>query len=166
MSTSSTLISPETVNSEKKKKKKCLESLTLKGCDTSAVSAIFDMVYDKHKNIPLLRSLDLEWETILYPDKPSPTGPFIHPGFTREEANRLLDACMAAEIDMILTPKEPQGRKIRYYVDNKRGGQTMVFKYYHYPYRGYEEICEEMNLDPATGDPWKFGTIRRVGIDF
>jgi hypothetical protein len=115
---------------------------------------IVELITDKQIYAPELKYLDIEWEMIEYPDKPSPQGPFVHKGFTKDEADRLLAQCEAAGVEMIMKVLPPKPKYVTYNIPvNGKFISTPVSHMVLYPYTEYETLCEEHGCDPATGRP-------------
>ncbi|CAM6089447.1 unnamed protein product [Calypogeia fissa] len=136
-----------------------LESLSLIDCKSRIVDHIFELVSQKPRRTPALRKLDLGWEGVKYPDKDSPREPILHPGFTKEEAAKLMAECEAVDIEIAIEYLPPKPK----YVTFMRPGQptdgesadpipTWIARYFEYPYEGYEEYCEQNGCDPETGE--------------
>ncbi|CAM6088997.1 unnamed protein product [Calypogeia fissa] len=154
-----------------------LESLSLKDCKRRSRIAdhIFELVSQKSWRTPALRKLDLGWEGVKYPDKESPRGPILHPGFRKEEAAKLMVECKAAGIEIAIDYLPPRPKYVGFgrkgeILDEKSVASghspststTLIEKYFEYPYEGYEEYCEQNDCDPKTGNlkwlspPWDF----------
>jgi len=81
-----------------------LEYLSLREVEARHVEQIFELVSQKSL------TLDLQWEGIVYPDKPSSLGPILHPGFTTAEAEKLQSL---AEILIKRLPPNPRYAQYR-----------------------------------------------------
>lgn len=141
---------------------KSLEELKIRGVTEDIVLQLFSFVSEKEKYAPALKTLDLEWERIKYPDKPSPPGPFVHPGFLKDEAERFWRLYQGKGVEMKMRDEPP---KIKYvsYTERREETRTKVERemgiliptrvshVVHYPYTGYEALCREHGCDPETG---------------
>lgn len=133
-----------------------LESLTLRECKrilpAHLVSQISRLVSQKHLRTPALKKIDFEWESIQFPDKTRTPGPVIHPGFTKEEAQLLIKECEKAGIELVVNYLPS---KLKWVSCSKTPGAGVLQCHdqhiFHYPYEGYEKVCEEHGCDPATG---------------
>jgi hypothetical protein len=112
----------------------------------SLESEIKNLISCKPTTFPHLKSLDINWERIQYPDKPSPPEPHIFPGFEREDALRLLQDMEEVGVEMVMPSKPPQPQYINYI----QAG-THVCISVDYPYTDYEKLCREHGCDPVTG---------------
>lgn len=117
---------------------------------------IVELIANKQRYAPELKYLDIQWEKIKYPDKPSPPGPFLHKGFTKEEAVRLLAECEATGVEMVMKIEPPKPKFVMYTKQGEKKGNGIaipigVSHIVHYPYTEYEKLCEEHGCDPATG---------------
>lgn len=91
-----------------------LEFLSLKDCSDQVVRHIFELVTQKEFRTPVLRTIDLGWEGVKYPKKESPRGPIIHPGFSKEEVNKLLVECEAAGIEVVIKYLPPKPKYVSF----------------------------------------------------
>jgi hypothetical protein len=139
-----------------------LEFLSLRDCSEHVVRHIFELVSQKKCRTPVLRTIDLGWEGVKYSDKDSPREPIIHPGFSKEEVDKLTVACEVAGIEIIIKYLPPRPKYISFDkpgepLDEKsvalgfRPIPITVWRHFPYPYEGYQEYCEENNCDPETG---------------
>jgi hypothetical protein len=119
-----------------------LEYLSLEEVEARHVEQKFELVRQRSLK------LDLQWEGIVHPDKPSPLGPVSHPGFTVEEAGKLQSL---AEILIKRLPPKP--RYVQYRKTPKEPAAPGfpivpigVVHIFHYPYEGYEELREESRV--------------------
>lgn len=124
-----------------------LEYLSLREVKARHVEQIFELVSQRSLK------LDLQWEGVVYPDKPSPPGPILHPGFTTEEAEKLLSL---ADISISRLPPKPRYVQYRKMPDEPAVpgwpiAPVGVSHIFHYPYEGYEDLCKEKGCDPKTG---------------
>lgn len=87
----------------------CLQYLTLRQdvmwdrSFTGINEQIFELITQKQRYTPELEHLDMEWKNIIFRNKLNPPGLFVHPGFTREEADELLVTCKAAGVKIVET---------------------------------------------------------------
>ncbi|CAM6099680.1 unnamed protein product [Calypogeia fissa] len=79
-----------------------LKSLSLRDCNEHVVGHIFELVSQKRWRTPQFRKLDLEWKAVESSDEDCPGAPILHPGFTEEEAQRLMAECQAAGIEIVI----------------------------------------------------------------
>ena len=86
---------------------KTLEHLSIRNCDTNIVPYLFELIPQKVSCSPNLKRLSLGWEIIKYSNEPKRFGPIIHPGFSKEEAERLMAECKNAAIKLTITHKPP-----------------------------------------------------------
>lgn len=143
-----------------------IEELTLLSCNYNehVPIQISTLISQKAEQFPALKRIDLGWEKIKYPDKPSPPEPFKFPGFTEKAAMALLAELEAAGVEMVMKTVPPQPKYIHYrvnekdHVEEQGGGGTLFRKappevthYVPYPYDDYERLCEEHGCDPKTG---------------
>jgi hypothetical protein len=135
-----------------------LEYLSLREVEARHVEQILELVSQRSL------ILDLQWEGVVYPDKPSPPGPILHPGFTTEEAGKLQSLA-----EILIRRLPPKLRYVQYLEMPKEPAvpgwpiaPISVSHIFHYPYEGYEELCEEKGCDPKTGlSPdgiWRFAS--------
>lgn len=128
-----------------------LESLTLRHCDQKdpapILTDIYELISQKEAFAPALKRLDLEWARVVYPDKPSPEYPSIHPGFTREEATELMNECQVAGVEMVVNARRHKQKKVQW--EEEEGYYKS--RIFDYPYNGYEECCKRHGCDPETG---------------
>jgi hypothetical protein len=85
----------------------------------------------------------------MYPGEERPRFPHLHPGFTKDEAKRLIAECEAANIALIIGCSSPQPK----YVDFVKPGKPDPVppgKYFYYPYEGYEECCAKHGCEPVA----------------
>ncbi|KAF4629283.1 hypothetical protein G7Y89_g8859 [Cudoniella acicularis] len=125
-----------------------LEILRLRGCGVWVPLPMLDLIEHKETYCPLLTYVDLGWEKILYPDKPSPKEPYIHPGFTKDEAVKLLKLCEEKGVMMHMTVEPPKAKHVGY---RDAGKNTRLTRWFEYPYDGYEEFCREHGCNLETG---------------
>ncbi|KAH6668981.1 hypothetical protein B0J14DRAFT_154060 [Halenospora varia] len=130
-----------------------LEYLRLRSPGWADVPFITSFVSSKSTNFPNLRTLELGWERIQYPNSPPSLEPFIHPGFTKEEAMTLWELCkkMGVEIPMKIEP--PRWKSVSWRDKELRDGliSTVHTRSFEWPYEGYEELCREMGCEVETG---------------
>jgi hypothetical protein len=105
---------------------------------------------------PALKSIDLGWELVDYPDKPNPKTPIVHPGFTASEVELVLEECEKADIVMKMISRPPQPKYLRYRSKEPNLGAPFTHASnarirFTYPYEGWEAACEEHGCDPVTG---------------
>jgi hypothetical protein len=132
--------------------------LQLSNClyDRYLPSRVATLISRKPTTFPHLKTLNLEWERIEYPDKPSPSSPHKHPGFEREAALQLLEKMEAMDVKMVM-PSKPPEPKFLYYMKENEGSENGIFgsiRVSHsveYPYEDYERLCEEHGCDLVTG---------------
>ena len=144
-----------------------LQSLTLRKCGENIVSNIFELVSQKESRAPRLKYLDLDWKTIKFSnDRLSVAGPFIHPGFTKEQAHELISACQKAQIELKIHAKFPPPKRIVCKVGAAEPkhlqGLTLEVEY---PWTKYEEYCKNHGCDPATGKPPGPGIYPETHVD-
>jgi len=105
-----------------------------------------------------LKKLYLGWEGVTYPDKPNSAVLTIYPGFTKEEAEKLQADCLQAGIDIEVKYLPPKMKYVQYKSMPKDEQESKwpisVSHVFHYPWDGYEKLCEEKGCDPATGLPF------------
>ena len=141
-----------------------LEYLSLRNCKEHHVPHIFDLVTQKAAKTPLLEELNLHWKGVNYPDKPRELAPNKHPGFSEKEADDLILACEAADIELVVKYLRPKPKYVCWRVEltaeeakqhaSRFSGIQVIptaSQIFHYPYEGYEECCREHDCDPATG---------------
>ncbi|QDS73459.1 hypothetical protein FKW77_008914 [Venturia effusa] len=122
-------------------------------------SEIVHLIAWKSSVVPHLKTLDIGWERIVYPDKPSPPGPFKYSPFERAAALQLLEDMEAVGVEMIMPAKPPEAKFVCYMKEHERAvegisgffGKIRVSHPVYYPYDEYEKLCEEHGCDPATG---------------
>ena len=132
-----------------------LQYLSLSECGRSVVSNIFELISQKESRAPYLQFLDLGWKVVRYPDKPSSAIPDVHPGFTKEEAERLIMECSSVGVMLKIKDMSPPPKCVVYKRHLKLGqpGSGLATQQFEYPYFGYEDCCRENGCDPATGKP-------------
>ena len=167
-----------------------LQLLSLRHCSENAVSNIFELVSEKRSRTPHLRYLDLDWRILKYPDKPSPVSPTLHPGFAKDEADRLIMECNEAGIALILHDMSPPVKTVEFATylapakleqlgqgrndqernnqernDYRENSQRWTTRHFLYPYNEYEGYCKEHGCDPATGKPPGVGKFVITHVD-
>lgn len=138
-----------------------LRHLQLLHCEynPNIASEIVHLVAWKSTVVPDLETLDIGWERILYPDKPSPPEPFKYSPFEKGAALQLLEDMEAVGVEMIMPEKPPAAKFVCYMKEHERAvegtsgffGKIRVSHPVYYPYDEYEKLCEEHGCDPATG---------------
>ena len=120
-----------------------LEVLHIMRYDESFVPCIFEFISQKATCSPKLRLLNLRWNIVQYPDRPKPSGTIIHPGFTEEEADRLMAECRAAGVEITILYWPPDSKTV--YLPRETSSGEMIYKehWFEYPYDGYDKFCEE-----------------------
>ena len=84
-----------------------LEHLSIRRCQKNIVPHLFELVSQKTSYSPSLQSLNLDWETVSYSNRPKTLDPDIHPEFTREEVARLTAECNPAAITITIKHPPP-----------------------------------------------------------
>lgn len=120
---------------------------------------IVHLVAWKSTVVPNLKTLDIGWERIVYPDRPSPPEPFKYSPFEKGAALQLLEDMEAVGVEMIMPAKPPEAKFVCYMKEHERAvegtsgffGKIRVSHPVYYPYEEYEKLCEEHGCDPATG---------------
>lgn len=140
---------------------KSLRHLQLLHCEynLNIASEIVHLVAWKTTVVPELKTLDIGWERIVYPDKPSPLGPIKYSPFEKGTAMQLLQNMEAVGVEMIMPAKPPEAKFVCYMKEHERAvegtsgffGKIRVSHPVYYPYDEYEKLCEEHGCDPATG---------------
>lgn len=141
-----------------------LQRLSLRDISRADINEIFRLVAQKPKSAPSLQTLDLRWEGIHYPDKPSPTFPTSHPSFTEQQAARLLSECEKAGVELLIRYLPPKPKYCTWMenlveLTDGRTGVAPITETFAYPYDGFEEFCREKGCDPVTGQSeifWRF----------
>lgn len=140
---------------------KNLRHLQLLHCEynLNIASEIVHLIAWKTTVVPDLKTLDIGWERIVYPDKPSPPDPFKYSPFEKMAALQLLEDMEAVGVEMIMPAKPPEAKFVCYMKEHERAvegtsgffGKIRVSHPVYYPYDEYEKLCEEHGCDPATG---------------
>ncbi|KAH8671832.1 hypothetical protein BGZ60DRAFT_537282 [Tricladium varicosporioides] len=130
-----------------------LEYLRLRDPRPTDVPFIISFISSKLSTCPNFQTLELDWERIQYPNSPPSLEPFIHPGFTKEEAIELWELCkkMGVEIPMRIEP--PRWKNVSWRDKGLRDGliSTVHTRGFEWPYEGYKDLCIEMGCEIETG---------------
>jgi hypothetical protein len=141
-----------------------LTYLSLRDIEGHHVEHIFDLIAQKRTKTPHLAKLNLHREGVTYPDKPSPTTPIIHKGFTDEQVDEIIAGCDGAGIEIVMEYPPPQPKFVsfrrqltdeesRRYVPGRGSGELGPVEgvgVFTYPYEGLEEFCKEHRVDPEA----------------
>lgn len=95
-----------------------IQDIKLEGCEYNEhlPGQISSLIAHKLTRFPKVKKVDLGWEKIKYPDKPSPPEPFKHLGFTKEDAARIARKFKAVGVEMVMKTLPPHPKYIRYRV--------------------------------------------------
>lgn len=63
---------------------------------------ISSLISYKEKLFPALKRVDLGWHKIQYPNKSPPSERFVHPGFEKKDAEKLLLDFEVAGVEMVI----------------------------------------------------------------
>jgi hypothetical protein len=140
-----------------------LTYLSLRDIEDHHIEHIFDLIAQKHTQTPHLAKLNLHWEGVTYPDKPSPTTPVIHKGFTGEQVDEIIAGCDGAGIEIVMEYPPPRSKFVRF--QRQLAGEEVARRYvelglvedvkiFRYPYEGLEEFCREHGVDPEGVGYW------------
>jgi hypothetical protein len=135
-----------------------LERLCIRHYDHRIAQPVFELITKKDQYTPALKSLDLSWTQVVYPDE-DPELVLEQPGFTREEVLKLLAECKAAGVEMVLRGIQPPYKDIKLLIEGKKFQLGFT-----YPYVRYKEWCEHLGCSLETGKPANFDdyTFRRA----
>lgn len=134
-----------------------LEVLTLICCENNVLLPvqISDLLAHKDR-YPALRRIDMNWESIRFPDRSTPPELSVHPGFTLEEAEQVRAQSREVGVKIVVRVKAPEHKYVKHTEDGQPAGcwgtHVQYTKVFPYPYEGYEEFCQNCGCDPATGN--------------
>lgn len=120
-----------------------IQSLQIRWCGKTICKPLFELLEQKEL-FPSLHTLDIGWEKVRYPDKPSPEFPEKYPGFTEQSAQEFLELCLEKCITMKMSVCNPEPKTLRYYKSLPDQDPEVVSRQYNYPYDGYK--AAEMNV--------------------
>ena len=140
----------------------CIESLIIDEGNHDLMSAAITHLLENIASFPALKSINLGWRLVIYPDGSPPRLVDNILGFERSHALHLIDLCKEAGIEMVLKESKPPYKLFYDWYDKSEnpsivGGRPeyrFMTQYVEYPYAKWDEMCKEFDVNPDTGRRW------------
>lgn len=140
-----------------------LENLIIEGGKHHRMSEAICYLFENTSSFTSLKTLDLGWRMVSYPDSPTPRLADVVPGIQHYEAVHIVERCEELGLEMVFKKCKPPYKVFYDWYDKslevegqELGQHERMYRpqYLEYPYAEWDDICVEFDVNPDTGRRW------------